>query len=262
MGDTKPGATFFSLPREIRNEIYRYLVKGCPYFWASPVSYYHVSPATALRDSAIFRVSKAIYHEATSVYFSESTFRYDFSPYIPMKEIIRAPALERMMKIEFEFNCVSSAQRSYSPYGDEIENNLSVTLDKLTGLDSLRNTLVLDFRLLVHHLNDFLSGHLLRRLKALVGFRTVILDVGPMSGPEFWNGQVPDWEGYKGITRAMIEEMVPTMGPATISQVGHITRLKFRPFEHMRANLSGQAEKLQMEMDKLGSEIDKVKELD
>lgn len=260
MGNTGLAGGFFSLPREIRDEIYRYLVKGFPFFDENTYEGYYITHDTGVRESAIFRVSKAVCSEATSVFYSESTFRYRFSESMPMKPIIQAAAFERMMNLQFYFIGVSNIHPSFDLLrdGGNIENNLIATLDQLTGLGRIRTSLLLKFRLNSSQLHGLLSVYMLRRLKALVGFRMIILDLGPM----FSFSEEHDWDGYGRITQMIIDEMGPTMGPATVRQVVQITRLEFHPVELMRADLGGQAGRLQMEVDKQVEGGEGVEELE
>lgn len=50
------------------------------------------------------------------------------------------------------------------------------------------------------------------------------------------------------------------MDPASVSHVDLHTFLKSHPLEHMRANVSAQAEKLQQEMNKLSSGNERLEE--
>lgn len=54
--------------------------------------------------------------------------------------------------------------------------------------------------------------------------------------------------------------MVHTMGPATLTLVDLHLHLEFHPLEHMRANLCAQEEEMQMEMDKLVPQADRLEE--
>ncbi|KAF6229506.1 hypothetical protein HO173_011546 [Letharia columbiana] len=81
LGDSEHGGALFTLPREIRDEIYRLLVKGrhCVFLPSEPV---HGDTLTDgidkfdKHDLVILRTSKAISREAHEILYSESIFRY------------------------------------------------------------------------------------------------------------------------------------------------------------------------------------------
>ena len=74
--DDRGLGTLVKLPREIRDELYRYLVKGA-YHLLHPVPFvvYHYQRRKRDKfDPTALHLSKTIYHEAAAVYFSESSF--------------------------------------------------------------------------------------------------------------------------------------------------------------------------------------------
>ena len=254
MENNRPGRTFFSLPQEIRDEIYRCLVKGRYHFDRHSIHKYTMMtqnrvsrPSTKNPWPAIFQVSKATHDEATFIFYSESVFLYRMSWMYDLTTSPPAPESERMMKIEHDF--FISSRHEYRSSGLEIEHTLKATLDKFTGLSRLRNTMAITFKTASPDIHEMLANHFFGRLKALVGFRTVIINIWQMLEPI----TEEDRQGYDRIAQAMKEEMAMTMGSASMSHIGLNTYLEFHPLEHMRANLGAQAGKLQMEMDKLNS---------
>ena len=97
----KQGGLLFNLPPELRNEIYRYLVKGNYVLSGPPKLLFEVAPVSRVRPHLnILLVSKTIRNEAMAVLYSESRFRIhiNFSP----DEVSRLSALEpfeHMMKV-------------------------------------------------------------------------------------------------------------------------------------------------------------------
>ena len=72
-----PGGTLFKIPRQIRDEIYRLLVKGrYLIIHESPPSDIKSTEPSATAYLAILRVSKAISHEALRIMYQESMFHY------------------------------------------------------------------------------------------------------------------------------------------------------------------------------------------
>ena len=205
-------------------------------------------------DLAIFRVSKATFDEATSIFYSESIFRYhiDACGYSAMDS--PRGASDRMMKIDVDIGKLGSYHGYIQRIRlDDIAGGLRTTLDKFSGLSSLRDTISIKFQLAPFYVHLVLmSGHLFRALKALVGFRTVIVYVDPP--PDFSTGHKENDEHFMKIARAIEEEMVATLGPNTVRQVGVRTYLEFHPLEHKQADLRAQVDNSMMKMTKLGSE--------
>ena len=235
MNKTGPGGIFFSLPQEIRDEIYRYLVKGHYLFYQSPGDWTSTIPKAVLKTSidspsfTIFQVSKATYHEATLIFYSESIFRYSLDQIHSPITYTPGPAKNRMMKIQLELEGFFLYRPWYTPSRNKIEHNVQATLDSLTVLGSPRTILYIKFNLFIFE-SRMLSYHFFRRLKPLVNFRTVVVEVGPKSATsaEDYNGEM-----YKRIAQAMEEEMVHTIGPATLTQVDQKHCLEFHPLEHI-----------------------------
>ena len=202
-------------------------------------------------DLAIFRISKATFDEATSIFYSESVFRYHIDSCGHSAMYSPGEASNRMMKIDVDIGKLGS----YNGYlqrvhPDGIAGDLCTTLDKSSGLSSLRDTISIKFQLAPFYVYQVLmSGHVFQTLKALVGFRTVIVYVGPP--PDFSTGHKENDEEFIKIARAIEEEMVPTMGPTTVRQVGLRTYLEFHPLEHMQADLRAQVDSSGMKMSKL-----------
>lgn len=132
-------------------------------------------------------------------------------------------------------------------------------MEKLTGLGSLRSTLLLRSNRSTRdsEVQQKLSEHFFRRLKVVVGSTPVVKDIGP--SPEL-NKEEHYREGSTRTSQAMIDAVLPTMGSASVSHVDLHAFLKSHSLEHMRANVSAQAEKLQQEMNKLSSGNERLEE--
>ena len=238
MGNTKADGTLFLLPREIRDEIYRYLVKGHYSVWQFVSTDCRTAVLRATNRTshlAIFQVSKAIHDEATLIFYSESVFRYHIDMILNSTIFPPTPSLYRMMNIEFIFDCHHWSDAWYSTYGDGSEHDCKVALDVLSGLGGPRNTLMIKFKMSSSSFDEMLLGPFFGKLKALLGFRTVIVIVAPrvyLSIPKSERKESPS------VVRKIEDNLVPTMGPATVSHVSINTFLKFHPLEHMRTRLS------------------------
>ena len=100
----KQGGLLFNLPRELRDEIYRYLVKGNYVLNEPPKLLFEVAPVSRVRPHLnVLLVSKPIRNEAMAVLYSESRFRI-YINFVP-DEISRLSSLEpfkHLMKIELQ----------------------------------------------------------------------------------------------------------------------------------------------------------------
>ena len=224
--------TLNKLPQEIRDEIFRYLLKGTwllsrrsSHHYRAMMAYETWKPAVRNFRFAIFQVSKDMYNEATSTFYSESVFR-------GFKGTFRH-VTDRMMTIELDFDFDDF-------FFDEFENGShdgDFLLERLTGLNYLRNTLLLKMKLFAFELGGLLSTYPFRRLKALVGFRTIILGFSPKL---LLDDQAKERTAFEDIALGVGRELVSTLGPGTVSYVNEFTYLEFHPLEHTRANLGAQ----------------------
>lgn len=201
---------------------------------------------------AIFQVSKTTYDEATTIFCSESVFRYYICPL--EDDSIFPPALmsNRMMKIELDFGFILRFYQKDSLYRRELERNFEATLDKFGGL-SARKALLIRFKSNSPEALGLMSDNFVPRLKALIGFRTVTVDVGPNPHSAI---EKHYRERYQQIAQVIRDELAPKMGPAITSHSGLSTYLEFHPLEHIRANLSARAEAIWSKINMVGSGAD------
>ena len=240
----KPGlGTLNIIPQEVRDEIYRYLVKDVYGFEQSLIYqvdgirgnknvWGRIDSGRDLSGFTIFLVSKVVCAEAASIMYAESFFKYNLSQ-LATRTIGPAPALHRAMKIQFDFDSFTWFYVWTGVQTDMSEYDLRGTIDELTWPGSLRNILIVRVLLKENiHIDEALSTQVLKRLNAFVGFRTVIIETGPMGYPLKKNYK----EVYKHLAQLMEREMNPTMGPATLSDGGHNICLEFHPFEYRQRN--------------------------
>ena len=229
LGDSKHGGALFLLPREIRDEIYRLLVKGsyldtgCFYRCARKDSY----PRTDIRpDFAILQVSKSIGREATEILYSESVFRFIIKTGFHEEHILSLD-LDRMKRLAPMIQNVILDVRSFSVPDTFYEINMPVAVQSFGGLDITRRSLLV--RMLSCSQLWFAGGGLPRicqPLKAFVGFRAATLEVVPASWllpvlpinssstDDAKNGRETR-EIMARIAQAVAEELEPVLGPAT-----------------------------------------------
>ena len=227
-----PGlGTLATLPREVRDEIYRSLVKASYLF--DKFGVFERSADTS--GFAIFQVSKAVNHEANSIFYSESAFFFYLNRGLPRIILPSAPLTNRMMLVVVNIDESYCFEDSSSSWRQRIHDNLKTTVDRFSGLSVLRNTLLIRLNLTSPDLDCLLSDHFFERLKACVGFRTVLLVAEPLFAIK---NNHANMERYERFVWAVKERLTSTMGSATVSRVNLKIHLFFHPLEHMRVNLS------------------------
>lgn len=277
MEASRPGG-LFSLPRELRDEIYRYLLNG-RYLSIQSWMHHERSRPPHMAKMAIFRVSKATFDEATSVFYSESVFIHHIDLIQWSTGCLPSSVSSCIRNVEFDFDTLSlynthddwrSHYQTLSPHNihydwasynlesqevqDQIECTLNASLDMFSGRSIHRNTILIKLQSWSPNIHQKLYEYLFRRLKALVGFRMVTVDAGP--GPGIFDGEVRV-KGYRNLGLRLKEELVPIMGPAIVRQVDLITCLEFHPLKHMQANLLASADTSRVKMAKLHLETDR-----
>ena len=237
MSNIRSGTNFYSLPLEIRNEIYRYLVKRRYSF-----KYYNkveIELGAENPDFAIFSVSKAAYDEATSVFYSESVFNFYADLTCASIDYPVGAVLERMMNIELELWCYLWFGYDYDAheYGAA---QLESKVRKLKGRDTLRDTLQVKFIETEPYEPKKLGwcesvlACYLKELVDLVGFRTVVIEVEFADDTSEEKLNAAEW---RHLSEAIEEIFVSTMGPATVSRVDPDIYLEFHPLEYQRVSL-------------------------
>ena len=181
-GDSKPGGALFLLPREIRDEVYRLVVRGsyldtkCLYRYSGKAS----EPQQGVRpDFAILRVSKSISREATEILYSESVFRFLITCGVSGRRILM-PDLGRIKRLAPMIqNVVLDVDRFLVP-DNVYELNMGVAVQNFGGLEIRRRSLLVR---ILGSSKFFSRGQGLPRvcehLKAFVGFRATTLEALP-----------------------------------------------------------------------------------
>ena len=177
MDANSPGlGTLSILPREIRDEIYRNLVKDYYCFYYSSTIPCKWTLRMVLRSRtkkpnlALLLVSKATYDELSSMFYSESVFQFGFDrPYNPT--YLPEAILRRMMKIELVFG--SGYWQDYYVRAVKMLNSEDTLRDSLT--------ITSDFGPL--EVGEILTGRLSKELEAFKSFRAVTLKVNPDKYP-------------------------------------------------------------------------------
>ena len=273
LGNPKHGGALFTLPRELRDEIYRLLVKGrhtvyIPLemesggkFILKPGSVAHEKP-----DLVILQTSRAISREAQEVLYSESVFRYCMNFQADKALEPSAQLVSRMKKVKMIVSSLASESdhymyRSTHPsYQRRMAAICQATIDGFTGAHILRDTCHVTFVDFKPDMIEPLICDILPKMRVCTGFRTVLMEVSLDDQYE----ALVRWEksqrtGSEGKTTAKVERirqaiksaMEPTLGPATKVKDGCRISLKFHPRQHVPRLLRAQAQQFMWDADSL-----------
>ena len=249
------------MPRDIRDETYRYLVKGSYILYRPP---YLVSTARdkAIRDGGnleidhvgpnfgILLVSKAINLEAMRVLYTESIFEswLDFGEYRPYTHHANG-ITAGMMKLKF--NIIGLGDRSHLRFFPEarsraylknMEDICRTTIDHFTGTEITRNYIHIIFHPTIE-LESELTSPLFCSLENLSGFRTVRIDLLPSSFTvETYDPQLAINHNTR-VMQAVRARLEPALGPAVLqhfknpNDFDYYGYLIFHPHRYMAEKL-------------------------
>lgn len=182
--------TLSKLPREVRDEIYRYLVKGryivsgrsitadSTYQPGSAITHYQP-------DSTILRVSKSISDEAMSIFYSESIFNLFLRVSSQLRDMSQAPKAltDKMMRINYhiygfgghfpDYENAESLQPSNSKNMKAICDN---TIGHLVSTDITRGHI----QIILYEIRDLthaFTSPLFQTFARLRAFRTLMLEL-------------------------------------------------------------------------------------
>ena len=222
LGDSKHGGALFLLPREIRDEIYRLLVKGS-YLDTGCFYRYVYAHTEAPLDFAVLQLSKSIGREATEILYSESVFRFVISE-MSFGEHILPADLDRMERLAPMIQNVILDVR-FDKQNTFYEMNMGIALQTFGGLAIRRRSLL--FRMLRGSMSctDWKDlSRICQQLKAFVGFRTVTVEVLPVVSvfrPPLDSSSTNEVMRFAKIKKKVIraaqavaEELEPVLGPA------------------------------------------------
>ena len=253
---TAPQTEFLSLPREIRDEIYRLLVKG------DHIAAGQLKRCKTKRTSlklAVLRVSKLINEEAMDVFYSESTFH--FNMYHENREgrestALFAPpaAIDRMMNIDINIkmddlqvyldNDGSAALFDRYFMRRQIWNT---AMNCITRAESRRNTIWIRCRSCSFDITTKMPRWMYTSLGLLSQFRTVVVVLSPPFLTRIredgfalrTDKSAEHLETLESNTEAIKNCVQPSLGPAVTGHRQHpghhqyATTLEFHPQEHL-----------------------------
>ena len=285
---TKQGSMLLNLPPEIRDMIYRYLVKGTYLLDVYPDSTFSrfqdiavnaeltgpfVKRKIIYSDLNILRVSKTISDEAMAILYSESTFRI----YVQFNKdqtlrLWSTPALKRMMTIELCVNVhtrlalashafLTGSGLEWLKSKEEIWRS---TLGCITRTNECRKSLHIRwwrfwFASDEKDENDAIPDWMFRCLNSMTRFRNVVLqDVlyRPFVGEE--RNCLANEQDHE--MNAIEKHLRPALGPAVHRRQGRAVNLTFHPQQHLTAISKAQAAGLIAKVDELELEANKTEE--
>lgn len=240
------------LPREIRDEIYRYLVKGIYYLWNPRKPNIRswrplIKSDPEALDPTILQVSKAINKEALVVQCSEGTLHCLSDIYVKDVDIPQV-SIDRMMNIELEV----SAETIASLYGlmaidSRPTRKWKNMIRKLSASNLIRKTIRIIYPARISPLAQEEGRKLLRDLGALTRFHTVIVEVYSVfcyaDGIKVRRADGLRDEDIDSAAKATMKDLESVLGPATFSRaktpfglpdyLRHAACLRFHPHEHL-----------------------------
>ncbi len=188
LGDSKNGGALFTLPREIRDEIYRLLVKG-RYFVLPRRKSRHKAEVieTGARpdqpDLEILLLSKAISGEAQQILYSESIFVFCVPWQTSALLKSQVEAVNRMNKIEIHIYDLMESFYNFrygiAEFDGRIETTYEAIVNNLTGAKIFRDTLYINFRGSNPKMIRPLIHHVLPKVCGFIGFRKIVMKVVP-----------------------------------------------------------------------------------
>ena len=244
-----PGlGTLVKLPREVRDEIYRYLVKGA-YHLLHPVPFF-VPPSQRRKrskfDHTTLQLSKTINHEAAEVYFSESSFAINLF-YIEGMTKVPQESFDRMMSVGFLVRC------DERDINNDNRGIWEATIQQFNGAKPIRGDIHVVFDIhsslkfpSVPNSIFYSSGSLTRYrvvlLEAFIAFDQVNRDTRGSSAAEEAIKNCNEKGGL--LIAAVMEDLEPALGPAILHRptspiptARHRYRfsflLEFHPHEYM-----------------------------
>ena len=185
LGDPQHGGALFILPRELRDEIYRSVVyiipirqgKICTAWITANESKFGMRKGL---EFALFRVSKAISHEASEMWSSESSFSFKVKTVDQGNQNICLPAkvTGRLKRVRFHFppEVYIGCSKPERLDTERITAVFKAAIAPFTGSHILRNSLAVDFGWNGKEPTSAL-GPIFETFKELTGFATVSFEV-------------------------------------------------------------------------------------
>ena len=243
LGDPRHGGALFTLPREVRDEIYRLVVrKRCVFYITRPGNV--PLPSRDQYDFAILQVSKAINHEASDVLYAESVFRFSMDFYSFKVSSVPAHLANRMKTAEIDFQGLhyNPPMLSYPGFYANANAILDAAFAGFASTDNRRNHLHIRFFDCSPDVMRMLSTHFSKTLNSVIGFRTVL--VQNVSVCATYIARVRSMGIQKSfgdlqkeatiiIGQRMLEILTPTLGPAETAVPGDVSCYILHPQDYL-----------------------------
>ena len=243
LGDPKHGGALFTLPRELRDEIYRLVVKKRYVTSVTRRARHASSPSSDKHNFAILQISKAINHEASDILCAESVFRISMNFYSSKVSSVPSHLANRMKNAEIDFYGLS-----YDPimWCREFHENANAICDaafaNFAGTDIKRNRLQIRFFDCFPSKIEMLLTHLSKTLNAFIGFRTVLIEVDSVCTDFLRSvrstGNKTPFEDLQEkatviMSQQILEILTPTLGPAEPAFPGDVSCYILHPQDHL-----------------------------
>ena len=229
------GGKLFDLPRELRDEIYRYTVTR---------EYDFPNRGHTITRCGILFVSKRIRDEALELLYSEGTFRIDLRFHEEEAKWLSSRGVpQRIMNIELDVNPQQHTSRSHMESKREIWKE---TLRCISRTNTIRKTLRIRCRLCSSNLSNPMPEWMYLGLASMTRFRTVIVELPrdlyfkSENYPRVKSEQM--FEDLEHKMEAIEEYLRPALGPAALQpRYGRgyhwqTRTLTFHPQKHLSKN--------------------------
>ena len=247
LGDPKHGGALFTLPREVRDEIYRFVVRNRYVIYITRPGSGDPLPSKGKHEFAVLQVSKAINHEVSDILYAESVFR--FSMTFGTYKVFSVPGhlASRMTNAEIDFQGLTYCASLYSYAGSHKNTNAicDAATAGLASTDIKRNHLHIRFFNCCPGMIMILSSSLSKTLNAFIGFRTVLIEVVSvcvtyLEIARSTGNPKPIGVLQKDITMVMgqqiLDLLTPTLGPAKTAVPGHVNSYILHPQDYLASS--------------------------
>lgn len=241
-GISQHGGTLFTLPREVRDEIYRLVVKDLYFIYACEGKTHMAGIRTEESDFSILETSKATSREVLEIYYQESVFSFTtrFGPSgiicLPKKLTDR---MKNVRLVVLNINILYLRQDELEM--DNVNSLCKAVITPFAGTHIARKNLHVEVFCDGPGMIGMLPIPVFEILKALTGFRTLVIEVSPnfllrkkMENEMATEKEVSDsiYQTLTGALRVIRNTLEPSLGSATENFVGRVGRLTFHPREH------------------------------
>lgn len=247
LGNPNHGGALFTIPREVRDEIYRLVVrKRYTVYFTRPKSDVFV-PSRDKHDLAILQVSKAINHEASDILYAESVFRLSIN--FSSDEVSSVPAhlANRMTNVELDFQDLAYLTRLFS--SPRFHKNVNAICHAANAIfasnDIKRNLLHIRFFGCCPGMMAILSSDFSKTLNAFIGFRTVVIEVVSVCARYLVRVRSMGIEKSFGdlqketaiiMGQQIMDILTPTLGPAETAVHGDVSCFVLHPQDYLASS--------------------------